>query len=216
VVLLHGIQRTPRSMRKLAKALAREGFTVVNVGYPSTKHPMETLAGTVLRDAVASRCPDPARAIHFVTHSLGGILVRLYLKEHRPPNLGRVVMLAPPNRGSAVAERLRSNWVYRKAYGPAGQQLGTGPESVPRSLGPVDFDAGVIAGNKAWHPAFAKWLPGESDGTVAVESARVEGMRDFLVVPHGHTFIMRSDAVIAQTLHYLRHGCFRHDEEAEE
>lgn len=206
VVVLHGLARTSRSMASIEKRLVKEGYTVVNVDYPSTDHPIEYLADTVLDDVLQACCRDAT--LHFVTHSMGGILVRYYLKDHRLPNLGRVVMLSPPNQGSELVDVFKDNFIFKKVNGPAGAQMGTGPESLPLQLGPVTFDLGVVMGNQSLNPIFSKMIPGPDDGKVSVARAQVEGMRDFLVMPHSHTFIMRKRRVIDQVVYYLRHGAF--------
>ena len=151
-----------------------------------------------------------ARSVHFVTHSMGGVLVRYFLSRHRPENLGRVVMLSPPNQGSEAADHLRDSALYEWFNGPAGQQLVTGPDGLPSQLGPVDFPLGIITGNQ--HSFFDAWLadviPGTDDGKVSVERAKVEGMTDFLVLPYSHPFIMNATEVIEQTLHFLSRGRF--------
>jgi triacylglycerol esterase/lipase EstA (alpha/beta hydrolase family) len=207
VVLLHGLARSARSMQKLAARLTSEGYAVVNINYPSTRHPIAYLAEDLLGDKL-SAVAAKATTVHFVTHSMGGILVRHYLARHRLLNLGRVVMLSPPNQGSEVVDALRDNALFRWLHGPAGQELGTDPMSVPGQLGPVDFDLGVITGNRVIEPWFASMIPGASDGKVSIESARLEGMRDFLVMPYSHTFIMQRDAVMEQVVCFLRTGRF--------
>jgi pimeloyl-ACP methyl ester carboxylesterase len=206
VVLLHGMGRTSRSMELMADRLREAGFAVENLSYASTTREIGDLARETLDPVFAAA--GPTQRIHVVTHSLGGILIRVYAAARRPPALGRVVMLAPPNEGSELADALASNVLYRAATGPAGQQLGTGSNSVPLRLGPVDFDLGVIAGNRTLNPLFSRIVPGVDDGKVSVERARVEGMKDFLVVPCSHTWIMTDRDVIAQTVRFLREGSF--------
>ena len=208
VILLHGLGRTDRSMAKMAERLTEQGYAVTNLDYPSRKAPIEQLSDEFLHAAVQTALKGSPARVHFVTHSLGGIVVRYYLGRHEVANLGRVVMLAPPNQGSEVADRLHDTFYYRWSTGPAGQQLTTGPESFADRLGPVAFDCGVIAGSSRVNPFFAWWVPGPSDGTVPVERARVEGMKDFLIVPCSHTFIMRDKEVIRQTEYFLRTGRF--------
>jgi hypothetical protein len=145
-----------------------------------------------------------------VSHSLGGILIRQYLQNHTLPEDSRIVMLSPPNQGSELADHLRSFRLYHWITGPAGQQLGTQPDSVPRQLGPVDAPVGVITGSTSWNPFYSYLIPGPDDGKVAVEHARLQEMADFLVVPASHTFIMEDDDVIAQTIHFLQLGRFDH------
>jgi triacylglycerol lipase len=206
VVLLHGLGRTHRSMRPVQDALVEQGYRVVNVGYPSRTRPWGELVDS-LGTALQACCNDGKEPVHFVTHSMGGILVRAYLESHTIPRLGRVVMLSPPNQGTEVVDRIPEE-LLRVILGPAALRLGTDPGSVPVQLGPVDFDLGVITGDLSLNPLFSAWLDGADDGTVPVESAWVEGVDDFLVVPYTHTFIMRRDEVIAQILSFLEYGRF--------
>ena len=210
VILLHGLGRTHRSMGNMAEALMKQGYRVINLPYPSTDEPIETLASDHLAPAV-QRCQDAGcRVLHMVSHSLGGILIRQYLQDYKIPDGSRIVMLSPPNQGSELADALKDYHLYHWITGPAGQQLGTKKESVPKRLAPVDGSIGVIAGNASWNPLFSYLIPGPDDGKVAVANARLEEMADFLVVPAGHTFIMDDDEVIAQTIHFLKYGRFDH------
>lgn len=207
VVLLHGLARTSASMQPLARALSEAGYEVVNLDYASRQKPIEELAPLVIEAALGA-CASNQSEVHFVTHSLGGILVRYYMAHNELPRLGRVVMLAPPNQGSEVVDELRNFPGFEALHGPAGLQLGTDPDSIPRSLGAVSFELGVIAGNATVNPLLSLNLPNPDDGKVSVASTKVEGMADFLEVPHSHTFIMRSEKVIAQVLAFLATGRF--------
>jgi pimeloyl-ACP methyl ester carboxylesterase len=210
VILLHGLTRSNRSMKKIEESLSDYGYRVINVDYPSTEHPIEYLANSVLSDFIARCNTSSGSKINFVTHSLGGIIIRYYLKHHELTNLGRVVMLSPPNKGSELVDNLKDSYFFRMRHGPAGQQLGTDKESLPLSLGPVDFDLGVITGNISFNLISSVILPGPDDGVVSVESAKVEGMTDFIVMPNTHTFIMKNKNVIKQIIHFLENGEFDH------
>lgn len=207
VVLLHGLGRTAWSMGSVAEYLRTVGYRVVNQGYESTSSTIEQVARHVVPRAVAS-CGPSADKIHFVTHSLGGIVVRYYLQKNALPAGSRIVMLSPPNQGSEIADRYRQAGWYQWLTGPAGQQLTTAGDSVPNQLRPIPYDVGVITGRKTMDPWFSAFIPGEDDGKVAVERARLDGMKDFLVVNHSHPFIMRSRAVHEQILSFLRSASF--------
>ena len=209
VVLLHGLGRSAGSMKKLGERLEQGGYRVALIDYPSTKATMEELVAH-LEEALAGCCAEAPR-LHFVTYSLGGILVRAYLAERSLENLGRVVMLAPPNRGSEWVDRLGETPAFQKFYGPVGSDLGTDRESLPNRLGPPEFEFGVIAGTTAINPLGWLLIPGESDGTVSVENTKLPGMRDFLALPHSHTFIMNSPEAASATLRFLQTGRFREE-----
>ena len=208
VVLIHGLNRSWRAMQPMAEALHEAGFSTVNVDYPSQAGSIEVLAPMAINTGLSDCRAAGAKRIHFVTHSIGGILLR-YAHEMSPiPDLGRVVMLAPPNQGSEVIDITR-NWPTTEIFaGEAGLQLGTDPNSIPRRLGPVDFELGVIAGTGSINFFMSAMLPQPNDGKVSVASTRIDGMDDFLVVDNSHHYITESEVVIRNTSYFLQHGVF--------
>ncbi len=208
VVLLHGLNRSWRAMSKIAKELQAVGFTTVNVDYPSQTAPIESLAPMVVNEGLEKCREADAVQIHFVTHSMGGILLRYAHNESPIPELGRVVMLAPPNQGSEIVD-VTKHWPGAELLsGEAGLQIGTDENSIPAQLGPVDFELGIIAGTGTISPFLSMMLPNPDDGKVSVARTRVEGMNDFLVVKNSHHFIVTSDKVIENTKQFLRTGTF--------
>ena len=206
VILLHGLARSDRSMNKLQQALLQKGYRVHNVSYASTRNNIEKLAEEAIGPAL-KLCPK-AQKLHFVTHSLGGILVRQYLLHHQIDNLGRVVMLGPPNHGTEVVDKLRDFPGFRFINGEAGLELGTGESSVPNKLGAANFDLGIIAGTRSINLILSRMIPGTDDGKVSVENTRLEGMHDHLQMKVTHPFMMRNAKVIEQVIHYLESGRF--------
>ena len=208
VILLHGLNRSSRSFSKMQSKLIEDGYHVVNVNYPSRKHTIEILANSYIPTAIEKCQAIDAQSIHFVTHSMGGILARYFLANNTVDQLGHVVMLSPPNQGSEVVDKLKDIPGFVEINGPAGQQLGTSIESLPNMLGPVEFPVGIITGNKSINLILSLLIPGDDDGKVSIKRAKIEGMTDFLVVSHTHPMIMLSDKVIRQTTYFIRHGRF--------
>lgn len=212
VVLLHGLARSAGSMKKMAAALAAEGYYVCNIGYPSTQFPVATLAADHVLPAIeACVGKDNSSAVNFVTHSLGGIIVRQLRATGAPINFGRVVMLGPPNAGSEVVDTLGGWSAFQWFNGPAGNELGT--DALPGALGPTNLEVGIIAGRHSINFILSRLIPGPDDGKVAIEHTKLAGMRDFIVLPVSHPFLMKDRDVIAQTLSFLREGRFQHAEQ---
>jgi pimeloyl-ACP methyl ester carboxylesterase len=210
VVLLHGLCRSSRSLEPMRKALEHEGYSVINLDYPSRTATVTDLSEVAVGTAMDNCRALGARKIHFVTHSLGGLLVRSYFSRHSADEVGRVVMLGPPNQGSEVADRLKTWKLYSAINGPAGQDLGTTSDSLPNRLGPPQFSAGVISGNRSINWINSLIIPGPDDGKVSVERTKVAGMADHIVISTTHPFMMRNREVIRQSIAFLRTGSFDH------
>lgn len=206
VVLLHGLARSASSFKKLEKTLNDEGYQVYNINYPSRKFTIEVLASKI-RTQLEPVIKD-GETIHFVTHSMGGILLRQIQCDDPIKTIGRVVMLSPPNNGSEVVDVLGELSAFEWLNGPAGNQLGTGPDSAPNTLPAVDFELGIITGDRSINWGLSMLIPGKDDGKVSVKSAKVEGMKSFRVVHASHPLIMKNSNVIEMVTFFLKNGSF--------
>jgi pimeloyl-ACP methyl ester carboxylesterase len=208
VVLLHGISRTAQSFRRMQAAIEGAGFAVLNLDYPSRSKALEALAEDI-HPAVDLFADGLEGSVHFVGHSMGGLLTRAYLAQYRPKRLGRVVMLGTPNGGSEIADRLKNFLPYRAWFGPAGQQLVTERDATLHAiLPPIDYPVGIIAGNRSIYPIMSVFLPKPHDGRVSVENTKLDGMADHIVVSASHPWLVRNGSAIEQTIAFLRKGRF--------
>lgn len=193
----------------MGKRLSEAGFVTLNQSYPSRTGTISELSEAAVGSALKEKRFAQCSKIHFVTHSLGGILVRDYFKRHPEQMVGRVVMLGPPNQGSEVVDRIGHWKIFRKLGGPAGRQLGTGKAAFSNQLGKVNFELGVIAGNRSFNWINSLMIPGADDGKVAIQRTKVEGMKELTIVPASHPFIMKKKQVITLTIQFLKHGSFK-------
>lgn len=195
-------------MQPIADALEQARRQTCNIDYPSTTATVPVLARDSILPAIRQCLGEPDTPVDFVTHSMGGIVVRVLADMDGAPPIGRVVMLSPPNHGSELVDRMGSWPPFSWWNGPAGSTLHTGPAGLPARLGSPDFSVAVITGTRSYNPLFSAWIPGPDDGKVSVASARLDGMAAFRTIPASHTFIMRNDEVIRLTRVFLDSGRF--------
>jgi pimeloyl-ACP methyl ester carboxylesterase len=207
VLLLHGHGRFGASMALLARAARRAGYATLAPSYPYRRSLGETVAWLAPR--VASFEAGLVGPFHIVTHSLGGLVARALIAAHRPQKLGRVVMLAPPNGGSELADLLIRLRLDRLALGAAGAHLRTGRAVADEAaLGQVDYPLGIIAGGRALLPLSLGLLPSPHDGKVSVKATHVAGLADHVTLPVTHTLMVYDRRVVAAALSFLRDGVF--------
>jgi pimeloyl-ACP methyl ester carboxylesterase len=214
VVLLHGLALKAFTMKKIARGLEEAGYKTCRIDYPSRHYPIDTLVARFVAPRVEKCFPGESRPLNFVTHSMGGILLRKLALLPGAPKIGRAVMIAPPNHGSEVVDHLGDWKVFGLWNGPAGRELGTDSNSVPNRLnrlGAPRFEFGVLAANRSIEPVFSEWITGPDDGKVGVESAKLEGMKDFVEVEASHTFVLAKDETVKQVVAFLKGGRFRRD-----
>ena len=211
VVLLHGILRSRTDMLLLERALKKVGYLPINLRYPSRTMSLEDLTDFVAEAIENHENYNPEQPVNFVTHSMGGLITRYYLATHRPDNLGKVVMLSPPNTGSEFADFFDDHKIFgetfRKVFGPAGPQLRVTHEHI---TGDIDYPLGIIAGSASINP-LAPWvLEGVHDGIVPVERTKIDGMTDHIVLKATHSFMMFNPNVIRQVVEFLNNTKFDH------
>ena len=207
VVLLHGLARTHHAMSSIEFTLKQHDYLVVNQDYSSTKKSIEAIANQDIQPMVNQCLSYQPDQIMFVTHSMGGIVLQQYLENHTVHALSHIVMLSPPNHGSPLADLLHTHWLFQKIMGPAGQELLTSHVRHQLLAKPA-YKIGIIAGDFNLIPFSRSIFHDASDGKVSVSSARLEYMSDFIVLPVGHTFMMKNTEVKKQILYFFRFGEF--------
>lgn len=212
VVFLHGILRNKIDMHPLSKFFQSKGYDTQNILYPSREQTLEDLSDFVHEKIINWDRYSATKTLHFVTHSMGGLIARYYIERHKPENLGKVVMLGPPNTGSEFADFLSDTKfiapAFRTIYGPASAQLRTDYEHIDKK---INYPLGVIAGNVSINPLASFILEGDHDGIVPVSRTYIDGMADHIIVPATHTFMMFSAPIMEQALSFIINGKFDHD-----
>lgn len=233
VVTIHGLGRTRKSMEPIGEYTSEKGdFGWINFGYASTRAEIADNAGALLAalNGLASLRSEQSRAnaiapsgnrdngpirFHFVGHSLGNILVRRVLHEtHRTDRadnwrVGRIVMLGPPNQGSAMAHLLNKSRLFKLMAGTSGKDLGVRWNLLQGRLATPACEFAIIAGGKSDKKGYSPLLPGDDDLVVRVEETKLSGAADFAVVPSIHTYLMQRTEVMQMALRFLTTGALR-------
>lgn len=207
VVLLHGILGSTLIMKVLENFFKKNGYEVLNIGYPSVRHDLEFLADYVCTKI--SKMTDGDKKVNFVCHSMGGLVVRVMLNKYKFKNLGKLVFMGTPNSGSEIADLLKDNYFYKKLYGPAGQQLVTDQTAFNKLFGDVYYEVGCIAGVLRVDPLHKIIFKAKSDGRVSVESTKLEGMKDHAVLRCRHFYLPLSTNVRKLALRFIQTGSFK-------
>ncbi len=209
MVLLHGLGRTPRSLLGARWWFQRAGYQVLSIAYPSRRMSIADVVQHIVSPTLAELNLSESRQVHFLTHSLGGIVFRAWAAQRAVTfPLGRTVMLAPPNQGSEIIDQVRQSAFAKAIIGPVADELGTEEKDLPRRLGAVPPGTGVIIGDRVRLPLVSNFLSGPSDGVVTVVGSQVEGMADFLTLPTDHSSIMWRWEVLRAASHFFQHGHF--------
>lgn len=211
VILLHGLGRTRLSLLLMEKVLRRAGYRVLNRTYRSTASTIADLAEEAVGGALAAANDGD---VHFVTHSMGGILLRAWFATNEDDRARRAVLIAPPNQGSEIVDTLHEIGIAETALGPAGAALRAGPRGEPAQLPPLPLEHGVIAGTRSLNPLSSVFLPEPNDGKVSVSSTLSPAASDHIVLPVTHTLMMNDPMVLWQTARFLARGAFDHSARA--
>jgi esterase/lipase len=218
VIILHGILLGKWHLANLAKYLTKQGYKVINIGYPSTKYPLEQLVNIVQENInhklIALEHKSPEYTINFIGYSMGGLILRAIFSNNNNnidiirKHLGKIVLLATPNHGSEVADFFQNNWLYKKIFGPAGQQLITDQTNIKNLFTKIDYPLGVIAGNASLDYFFSRLIKQPNDGKVSIASTKIDGMQDHIILPASHTWLPYNKKVQSQIVYFLKHGKF--------
>lgn len=210
VVLLHGFGRTSHSLKRITTNLEENGYKTIAIDYPSRSLHVFQLAEQFVLPQIQSLTSNCGK-VHFVGYSMGGIITRYIIANHRPKNLGRVVFIATPNSGTEVINAFTKYTWFQTIFGPAVQDISTDSDFLNSLPKKVDYEAGVISGNFSVNPFTSLFiLPGEDDGTVSVESTKIKGMKDQITVYSSHSAMLYNDQVIEETFQFISKGKFRH------
>jgi hypothetical protein len=203
IVLLHGQGRTRLSMLVLGKRFRSVGYQTLNFPYNQTIHSLDEISGQLV-EFIGQKMKTSD--YHLIGHSLGNVIIRNAFRKDYPAGLGKIVMLAPPNQPAHLAKRLKKNLIYRVFTGDSGQKLSE--EKFYRDLPIPTVPFGVIAGDKGQSLTFSE----PNDGVVTVGSTKLKGMADWILLHHGHTFIMNCKDTFEHCVRFIESGRFKQPE----
>ncbi|MEW5824041.1 MAG: alpha/beta fold hydrolase [Pseudomonadota bacterium] len=203
-ILVHGFNKGSRDMRYLARGLFERGFSVLSVELPTTFGSLDQAVRALARQI------DPAvarhRRIHFVAHSLGGLITRAYLAQRKAQNTGHCVFIATPHGGSPLAALAHRIPLYSAVFRPI-HPLRPGADVAPLPA-PRNYRVGLIAGNRNTGLLGRLFLSPSSDGRVEVRDVAARDADEFLILPYGHKDIHHRQATLDAVEHFLNTGHF--------
>ena len=207
IILIHGIGDKPYSMWNIERTLYKKNYSVLNFDYASTKSTMDSVVARLAREI--NNYETEYDSIYFVVHSLGSFVTRSYLMHHHNKKFANIVFIAPPSKGSIVAERFENFKLFKWLYGEAGQKLGKGHDDYWKQLAIPKIPFGIIAGGIGTKHGLNPLIPGDDDGTVGVQETIMEGYRDFIIIPGLHTSLLWQPNVMEQILFFIKNQKFR-------
>lgn len=207
VLLIHGLAESSFLMMPAACALRLAHYTPVFFDYPSTQNSVQEIANHDLREKIRSLRYE--EKFHIVAHSLGAVLLRYYLQDHEIPNLGRVVMMAPGNKGSPALSLYKHIPLFGPALGPSGIQSADDEDSIAHSLPEtISAETGIIAGCLSLDPVSFFSMRWPHDGKITVEGTKLDNMKDHITLPTSHDTMLFDPAALYQAVYFLQHGHF--------
>lgn len=214
VVLSHGLGRSDTAMWRLEDKLEQAGFEVCSIDYDTIGESVEHVLAEA--NSEIENCIKPSNRIHFVGHSLGGLVIKHYLATHsdftNQYNLGEVVMVGTPNKGSEVADKL-ANHMVMNFDGGIGKALMTGEQTLGNQIPEPSVAVGVIAGTSN-SGSILQYFSGPNDGLVSVESAKFNNMKDFISLNVSHSAMRYNEEVASQIIHFINKGIFKKSDQS--
>ncbi|MFC1490864.1 alpha/beta fold hydrolase [Candidatus Latescibacterota bacterium] len=209
VILIHGFGRTGRDMKKLETFLRESGYHTECPTLPTTLLTVKECTAIFEHDFPA--IAEKYDTLHFVGHSMGGLIIRQFLSENSVPKLGRCVLIATPNQGTAIAGFAAKYFNFSLKIFKSIEDFQPGGMIFPSPAHFPEPEIGVIAGTGTTYMFLGKFLDGADDGLVPVDAVSFPGMKDFVVTPYGHNEIHKTEEVAVLVRTFLQNGTFDAD-----
>lgn len=194
VIVLHGYLRSYKSMQKICQFLDKKNFIVFNCDYRSTKYSIDIIANELLKKFITRFCTKKYKTIHFIGHSMGAVIIRKFLQDNPMLNLGKVVMISPPNHGSYIADILTKIPFSDYVFGPSLKQLSTTKNSFVNRLPNIKCDCGIITAQYDW--------------VVSQNSTMLVGADDYTEISATHYGILSNKRLPGLIYNFLSSSCF--------
>ncbi|MDY0315302.1 MAG: putative lipase [Bacteroidales bacterium] len=210
VYLLHGYGSPKTIMNKIKKDLEKSDFIVENYAYPAFYVDLDSLGKNLYLDILE----DNYDSVSFVTHSMGGLVVRNMLKYSGTdlsfPKIFRIVMIAPPNRGADIADFFKNTKLIKKMLGPNVEKMTTDSTSYANQLPiPINTELGIIVGESKYKAGYNWFIGRKNDGLLIPERVFLGNEKDVAICNYSHLGVVKNKKPRKLVLEFLKHGNFK-------
>ena len=214
-IIFHGIYGESKDLQHISNILNVKGYPVVNIQYPTTTHPIEEMTEKYITPVIEKQIKNlnilnsnlktedqKNLKINFIVHSMGSVLLRYYLKNHKIDNMGKVMFISPPSHGSPLSDNPISDSIPY-FLGPAVSQIKTDKNSFINTLGEPDYQCYILIGDHSDNFLYSFIIPGKDDGMIPFSTAGLQSCSMKVIINTTHTSILESEDTFREIENYF-------------